>query len=84
MRVDSAIYSGYRVPPYYDSLIGKLIVRHNSRELALLRLGRSLDEYVVDGVKTTIPLFQELLQQPDVQTGNYDIRWLETLLAKTE
>ena len=81
VRVDSAIYSGYRVPPYYDSLIGKLIVRHNTRELALLRLGRSLDEYVVDGVKTTIPLFQELLKQPDIHSGNYDIRWLETLLA---
>jgi acetyl-CoA carboxylase biotin carboxylase subunit len=83
VRVDSAIYSGYRVPPYYDSLIGKLIVRGNTRELALQRLNRALDEFVVDGVKTTIPLFQDLLDQPDVRTGDYDIRWLETYLAES-
>ncbi len=84
VRVDSAIYSGYTVPPFYDSLIGKLIVRHNTRDLALLRLSRALDEYVVDGVKTTIPLFQDLVTQDAVKSGGYDIRWLETMLAESK
>lgn len=85
VRIDSAIYSGYKIPPYYDSMIGKLIVYAADRENCLLRLRRALDEMVVGGVETTIPLFQDLLDQPDIQTGDYTIHWLEQYLkAKTE
>ena len=77
VRLDSAIYSGYRIPPYYDSLIGKLIVHGRDREEALCRMKRCLNEMVVGGVETTIPLFQDLLQQPDILAGDYDIHWLE-------
>ncbi|MEJ8573482.1 acetyl-CoA carboxylase biotin carboxylase subunit [Microbaculum marinum] len=84
VRVDSAVYQGYRIPPYYDSLIGKLIVSGKTRNECLMRLRRALSEYVVDGVSTTIPLFQRLLTQPDIVDGNYDIHWLERFLADNQ
>ena len=77
VRMDSALYDGYSIPPYYDSLIGKLIVHGRDRQEALARLGRALGELIVDGVDTTVPLFHALLQEPDIQSGNYDIHWLE-------
>lgn len=76
-RVDSAVYQGYLVPPHYDSLIGKLIVHGRSRVECMMRLRRALGEYVVDGIKTTIPLFEELVDNPDIANGMYDIHWLE-------
>jgi acetyl-CoA carboxylase, biotin carboxylase subunit len=82
VRVDSALYSGYRIPPYYDSLIGKLIVFGKTRTDCMMRLRRSLSEFVVEGVETTIPLFQRLLAEPDIIDGNYDIHWLEKFLAR--
>jgi acetyl-CoA carboxylase biotin carboxylase subunit len=81
VRFDSAIYSGYRIPPYYDSLAGKLIVHAKSRNECLLRLRRALDELVVDGIETTIPLFQKLVREPDIINGEYSIHWLEKYLA---
>ncbi len=84
VRLDSAVYSGYRVPPYYDSLIGKLIVHGRNRQEAVLRLRRCLDEMVVSGVHTTIALHQALLDEPDFQNGDYTIRWLETWLETAE
>ena len=81
VRMDSAIYDGYRIPPYYDSLIAKLIVHGRDRPEALARLARALGELIVDGVDTTIPLFHALLAEPDVQAGNYTIHWLEHWLA---
>jgi acetyl-CoA carboxylase biotin carboxylase subunit len=81
VRVDSAVYQGYSIPPFYDSLIGKLIVHGRSRQECMMRLNRALDEYVVDGIRTTIPLFRELVHDPDVASGNYDIHWLEKRLA---
>ena len=81
VRMDSAIYDGYTIPPYYDSLIGKLIVHGRDREEALARLKRSLGEMVIGGVDTTIPLFQKLLQEPDILSGDYDIHWLEKWAA---
>ena len=80
VRMDSALYDGYRIPPYYDSLIGKLIVHGRDRPEAMARLARSLDELIVEGVDTTIPLFHALLAEDDVQTGNYTIHWLEQWL----
>jgi acetyl-CoA carboxylase, biotin carboxylase subunit len=82
VRVDSAVYSGYRIPPYYDSLIGKLIVHGRNRVECMMRLKRALDEFVVDGIKTTLPLFQDLVGNQDIANGNYDIHWLEKYLAK--
>ena len=82
IRVDSALYSGYRIPPYYDSLIGKLIVFGKTRTECMMRLRRSLSEFVVDGVETTIPLFQKLLGEHDIIDGHYDIHWLEKYLAR--
>ena len=82
MRVDSGVYQGYAVPPHYDSLIGKLIVHGRDRVECMMRLRRALDEFVVDGIETTIPLFRDLLQQPDIQNGDYSIRWLEDFLAR--
>ncbi|MFZ1680339.1 MAG: acetyl-CoA carboxylase biotin carboxylase subunit [Rhizobiaceae bacterium] len=81
VRVDSGVYSGYRIPPYYDSLIGKLIVHGRNRVECLMRLRRALDEIVVDGVKTTLPLFRELIGNSDIANGDYDIHWLEKYLA---
>jgi len=83
IRVDSALYSGYRIPPYYDSLIGKLIVSGKNRTECMMRLRRALSEFVIDGVETTIPLFQKLLAEPDIIDGHYDIHWLEKFLART-
>ncbi|EKF42706.1 acetyl-CoA carboxylase biotin carboxylase subunit [Nitratireductor indicus] len=82
IRVDSGVYSGYRIPPYYDSLIGKLIVHGRNRVECMMRLRRALDEFVVDGIKTTLPLFQDLVGNPDIANGDYDIHWLENYLAK--
>ncbi|MEZ5779985.1 MAG: acetyl-CoA carboxylase biotin carboxylase subunit [Paracoccaceae bacterium] len=82
VRMDSALYDGYSIPPYYDSLIGKLIVHGRDRPEALARLKRALSELIVDGVDTTIPLFHALLDEEDIQTGNYSIHWLEKWLAK--
>jgi acetyl-CoA carboxylase biotin carboxylase subunit len=81
VRMDSALYDGYRIPPYYDSLIGKLIVHGRDRDEALARLSRALGELIVDGVETTVPLFRALLAEPDVQAGDYSIHWLEKWLA---
>ena len=77
VRMDSALYDGYSIPPFYDSLIGKLIVHGRDRPEALARLNRALGELIVDGVDTTVPLFHALLQEKDVQTGDYNIHWLE-------
>ncbi len=82
VRIDSALYSGYRIPPYYDSLIGKLIVFGKTRAECLMRLRRALSEFVVEGVDTTIPLFQKLLRENDIIDGKYDIHWLEKYLAR--
>ena len=82
VRMDSALYGGYSIPPYYDSLIGKLIVHGRDRPEALARLKRALGELIVDGVDTTVPLFHALLQEPDVLSGNYNIHWLEKFLAE--
>ena len=81
VRMDSAAYSGYTIPPFYDSLVGKLIVHGKSRNECLMRLRRALDELVVGGIDTTIPLFQELIKQPEVLDGAYNIHWLENHLA---
>jgi acetyl-CoA carboxylase biotin carboxylase subunit len=81
VRMDSALYSGYRIPPYYDSLIGKLIVTGEDRLDALARLDRALSELIVDGIDTTAPLFRALLDEPDIRSGKYDIHWLERWLA---
>ncbi|MBW3098937.1 acetyl-CoA carboxylase biotin carboxylase subunit [Pseudohoeflea coraliihabitans] len=80
VRVDSGVYQGYKIPPYYDSLIGKLIVHGRNRVECMMRLRRSLDEFVVDGINTTIPLFRDLLSNPDIANGDYDIHWLEKYL----
>jgi acetyl-CoA carboxylase biotin carboxylase subunit len=80
VRVDSAAYQGYRIPPHYDSLVGKLIVHGRTRNECLMRLRRALDEFVVDGVDTTLPLFRTLVRNPDIQNGQYDIHWLENFL----
>jgi len=77
VRLDSAIFAGYSIPPYYDSLIGKLIVHGRDREECIARLKRSLNETIIGGIDTTIPLFQKLLQEPDILSGDYDIHWLE-------
>jgi len=82
VRVDSGAYAGYTIPPYYDSLIGKLIVHARTRNECLMRLKRALGEFVVDGIETTIPLYISLISEPDIVDGNYDIHWLETRLAK--
>ena len=81
VRVDSAVYQGYNIPPNYDSLVGKLIVHGRTRTEALMRLRRALDEFIVDGIDTTLPLFRELVRNADVQNGDYDIHWLERFLA---
>jgi acetyl-CoA carboxylase biotin carboxylase subunit len=82
VRVDSAVYQGYTIPPFYDSLVGKLIVHGRTRNECMMRLRRSLDEFVVDGIDTTLPLFRRLVRNPDIQNGQYDIHWLETFLEK--
>ena len=82
VRVDSGLYAGYRIPPHYDSMIAKLIVHGNSRNEALMRLKRALGEYVIDGIKTTLPLHSRLVQDNDFVNGDYDIHWLEKFVAR--
>jgi acetyl-CoA carboxylase biotin carboxylase subunit len=82
VRVDSAVYAGYTIPPFYDSLIGKLIVYGKNRNECLMRLRRALNEFVIDGIETTIPLFNRLIVEPDIVDGLYDIHWLENYLGK--
>ncbi|MEM7777531.1 MAG: acetyl-CoA carboxylase biotin carboxylase subunit [Pseudomonadota bacterium] len=84
VRVDSGVYQGYSIPPYYDSLIGKLIVHGQTRNECLMRLRRCLSEFVIDGIETTIPLFDQLVSHPDIVNGMYDIHWLEAFLAKLD
>ena len=81
VRIDSAVYQGYAIPPYYDSLVGKLIVHGKSRSECLMRLRRALDEMVVDGIETTLPLFRALVREPAIIDGDYHIHWLEQYLA---
>jgi len=83
VRMDSALYNGYSIPPYYDSLIGKLIVHGRNRTEALARLERALSELIVDGVDTTVPLFNQLLAEDDIHSGDYNIHWLEKWLEET-
>ena len=84
VRIDSALYSGYKVPSNYDSMVAKLIVLGRDRQECLRRLRRSLEEYVIDGIKTTKALHQALAKNPDVIAGNYDIHWLEKFLKNTK
>jgi acetyl-CoA carboxylase biotin carboxylase subunit len=84
VRLDSAIYAGYAIPPYYDSLAGKLIVHGRDRTECVARLRRCLGEMVVGGIETTIPLFQDLLHDPDILAGDYNIHWLEQWIRKQE
>ena len=81
-ETDSGAYQGYRIPPYYDSLIGKLIVHGKNRNECLMRLKRCLSEFVIEGIETTIPLFVDLVKQPDIANGLYNIHWLEKFLQK--
>jgi acetyl-CoA carboxylase biotin carboxylase subunit len=82
VRIDSAVYQGYTIPPFYDSLVGKLIVHGKTRTEALMRLKRALDEVVVDGIETTLPLFRALVREKDIIDGNFHIHWLEQFLSK--
>ncbi|MEY2943804.1 MAG: acetyl-CoA carboxylase biotin carboxylase subunit [Pseudomonadota bacterium] len=82
VRADSGLYAGYRVPPYYDSMIAKLIVYGRTRESCMMRMRRALEEMVIQGIKTNIPLHQDLLRDPDVINGDYSIKWLEDWLAR--
>jgi acetyl-CoA carboxylase, biotin carboxylase subunit len=81
VRIDSAVYQGYVIPPYYDSLVGKLIVHGKTRGECLMRLRRALDEMVVEGIETTLPLFRALVREPAIIDGDYHIHWLEQYLA---
>ncbi|RYX96201.1 MAG: acetyl-CoA carboxylase biotin carboxylase subunit [Bradyrhizobiaceae bacterium] len=83
VRIDSAVYQGYKIPPFYDSLVGKLIVHGKNRPECLMRLRRALDEIVVDGIETTLPLFRKLAREQDIIEGDYHIHWLEEYLART-
>jgi acetyl-CoA carboxylase biotin carboxylase subunit len=82
VRIDSAAYQGYAIPPHYDSLLGKLIVHGKTRGECLMRLRRALDEFVVDGIDTTLPLFRALIRDTDIVDGSYHIHWLEQFLAR--
>jgi acetyl-CoA carboxylase, biotin carboxylase subunit len=84
VRIDSALYSGYKVPPNYDSLISKLIVYGKNREEAILKLKIALKEYLIDGIETTIPLHSKIINKKEFISGSYDIRWLENLLSQNE
>jgi acetyl-CoA carboxylase, biotin carboxylase subunit len=84
VRVDSGLYAGYSIPPYYDSMIAKLIVYGRTRERCIMRLKRALGEMVVEGPKTNIPLHQALLGEADILNGDYSIKWLEQWLAERE
>ncbi|AWK86720.1 acetyl-CoA carboxylase biotin carboxylase subunit [Azospirillum thermophilum] len=82
VRVDSALYDGYRVPPHYDSLIAKLVVHGTTRNECLMRLRRSIEEYVIGGIQTTLPLHERIIAEADFINGTYDIHWLEHLMSK--
>jgi acetyl-CoA carboxylase biotin carboxylase subunit len=82
VRIDSALYQGYRVPPNYDSLVSKLIVTGATREEAVMRLRRALEEYAIAGIETTIPLHQRLAEAPEFVAGAYDIHWLEKFVGR--
>jgi acetyl-CoA carboxylase biotin carboxylase subunit len=82
VRVDSGLYTGYRVPPYYDSMIAKLIVYGTTRERCIMRLKRALEEFVVEGMKTTVPLHQRIVRDPEFLAGDYTIKWLEAWLER--
>jgi len=82
VRIDSAVYQGYTIPPYYDSMVGKLIVHGKTRSECLMRLRRCLDEFVVDGIDTTLPLFRALVRDQAIIDGDYHIHWLEQFLAR--
>jgi acetyl-CoA carboxylase biotin carboxylase subunit len=82
VRVDSALYQGYEVPPYYDSLVSKLIIHGKTRNECLMRLRRALEEYVIGGIETTIALHQRLVEAADFINGDYDIHWLERFVGR--
>jgi acetyl-CoA carboxylase biotin carboxylase subunit len=82
VRVDSGLYAGYKVPPYYDSMIAKLIVYGTTRERCIARLRRALEEFVIEGMKTTIPLHRDLIEDQEFLRGEYTIKWLEDWLAR--
>src|ERR1700751_2320621 len=82
VRVDSALYQGYKVPPYYDSLISKLVIHGKSRNECLMRLRRALEEYVIGGIDTTIPLHQRLVTAAEFIAGDYDVHWLERFVGR--
>ena len=82
MRIDSHIYAGYEVPPYYDSMIAKLIVTGATREIAIARMKRALTEFKIEGIKTTIPFQQSILNNSDFKSGRYNIGWVEQFLQK--
>ena len=82
VRIDSAVYHGYTIPPFYDSLVGKLIVHGKTRGECLMRLKRALDEFVIDGIETTLPLFRGLVREKDIIDGAYHVHWLEDFLAR--
>ena len=82
VRVDSALYAGYSIPPYYDSLVSKLVVHGSSRNECLMRLRRALEEYVITGVETTIPFHLKLIANVEFANGAYDIHWLEKFIAE--
>jgi len=84
VRVDSGLYTGYRVPPYYDSMIGKLIVYGTTRERCIMRLKRALEEFVIEGMKTTLPLHQKIVRDPEFLSGDYTIKWLEEWLTRAD
>ena len=82
MRVDSALYAGYVVPPFYDSMVAKLIVHAPTRPEAIARMRRAIDEFAVMGIQTSLPLHQRILREPSFQAGDYDIHWLERFVAE--
>ena len=84
VRLDSHAYAGYTIPTHYDSMIAKLITFGTSRRDAMDKMNRALDEYIIEGIKTTIPLFQELVNEPDFINGEYHIHWLEDFLKKQQ
>jgi acetyl-CoA carboxylase biotin carboxylase subunit len=83
VRIDSALYTGYTVPPYYDSLVAKLIVHAKNRDDCIMRLKRALNEIVISGIETTIPLHQRIVDNPAFTSGDYDIHWLENFVSST-
>ena len=81
MRVDSALYDGYKVPPHYDSLIAKLVVHGATRNECLMRLRRSIEEFVIGGVETTLPLHHRIIGETEFINGDYNIHWLERVMG---